>query len=237
MILISDGTKLQKLTPGTGVVTALGNTAGAAGGFATYAQATGAPQDLQNANNTFRLLNDQIGPIRTVWISGFGGYRGDPESLKPATGSLERDKMKARDELGAGPDRKKAVKPMARTEAESKIFNKIRPILKPIVDKAYSKVSLALQDAVKEDHQGEIERLAAVRKAINEFKQAINTSGPIPMTNSIRGILVKALQQAVGAQSYTGEYEQGVSDLAQGSAAQFGPIVQAFRKALIGAIR
>ena len=194
-------------------------------------------QDLQNANNTFRLLNDQIGPIRTVWISGFGGYRGDPESLKPATGSVERDKMKARDELGAGPDRKKAVKPMARTEAESKIFNKIRPILKPIVDKAYSKVSLALQDAVKEDHQGEIERLAAVRKAINEFKQAINTSGPIPMTNSIRGILVKALQQAVGAQSYTGEYEQGVSDLAQGSAAQFGPIVQAFRKALIGAIR
>ena len=37
-ILTSDGSKLQKITPGTGVATALASNAGAAGGFATYSQ-------------------------------------------------------------------------------------------------------------------------------------------------------------------------------------------------------
>lgn len=49
-IFTSDGSKLQKLTPGTGVATALGNTAGAADGFATYNQ-LGALALLGSVNN------------------------------------------------------------------------------------------------------------------------------------------------------------------------------------------
>jgi hypothetical protein len=194
-------------------------------------------KDLQNQNNTFSLLNDQIGPIRTVWISGFAGYRGDPDSIRPATGSVERDKMKKRDELGAGPNRQKAATVMNKDEAIANIFKRLRPVLQPIVAKAYSKVSLALQDAVKEDHQGDIERLAAVRKAINEFKQAIDTSGDIPMTGAVATLMNKAFAAALKTPSYSPEYASGLSDLAKGNSVGLAPVVQSLRKSLIGAIR
>jgi hypothetical protein len=59
-------------------------------------------KDTQNSDNVFNLLADQIGTLRTVYLAG---------------GAVERDKMKKRDELGAGPGRQKAAQTMP--EAES----------------------------------------------------------------------------------------------------------------------
>jgi len=195
--------------------------------------------DLLNPNNTMRLLQDQIGTFKTVWIAGWAGYRGpkNADSVRPSVGAVERDKIKARDELGVGPGRQQAQKPIPYTEAASKIFNRIRPILQPIVAKAYSKVSLALQDAVTADHQADQERLMAVRKVINEIKVAMNSSQEIRLSGTLSTIMTKALEKATDSEVNTPKFVNGVSDLAKGNSAALFPVVEALRKALIGAIR
>jgi hypothetical protein len=196
-------------------------------------------KDTQSQYNVFKLLSDEIGRLTTMYISGFyalrkgqmGDQKGAEPVIKPHTGSVEREKMKARADLKA------PAKPMDITSATTKIFNRIRPVLQPIVAKAYSKVSLALQDAVRDDHQADLERLSAVRKAINEIKIAIDTKGNVPMTGALSSTLNKALARATGFQSYDKQYAPAISELANGPAMKLEPLVQSLRKTLIGAIR
>ena len=196
-------------------------------------------KDTQSANNVFELLSQEIGRLNYMWISGFhalrkgqiGKSKGAEPEIKPHTGSVDREKLKQRADL------KKGAAPMNAGEAKSKVFNKIRPILQPIVAKAYSKVTLALQDAVRDDHQEEIERLSAIRKIINQFKQAVDISGDVPITGAVATVIDKAIQRAVGVASNDRAYPGVLSDLATGPAIQLQPLVQSLRKTLIGAVR
>lgn len=196
-------------------------------------------KDTQSQYNVFKLLADEIGRLTTMYISGFyalrkgqmGDQKGAEPIIKQHTGSVERDKMKARADLKA------PAKPMELITATTKIFNRIRPVLQPIVAKAYSKVSLALQDAVKDDHQADLERLSGVRKAINEIKMAIDTKGDVPVIGAVASVLNKALTQATGFRQYDKQYAAAVAELANGSAMKLEPVIQSLRKALIGAIR
>lgn len=54
-------------------------------------------RDSQNPDNVFNLIAEQIGGIRTVWISGFENAK----DAGPGKGSVERDKIAQRSEIGA----------------------------------------------------------------------------------------------------------------------------------------
>jgi len=186
--------------------------------------------DLQNANNTFRLLNDQIGPITTVWISGFGGYRGDPDSVKPAVGSVERDKMKARDELGAGPGRQKDQKPMPERESVNAVFKMIRPVLKKLTAEAMSPLMNARKRAIDADNEDQVERLTARIKKMKNFLEQIDTSADVDINSSSFGPSLRlALATAAGARSGSEEYKQYLSAAARGSRAALKPVLDALR--------
>lgn len=68
-------------------------------------------KDMQNPYNVFNLLADQIGALKTVWISGFENAK----DAGPGSGSVERDKMKKRADLKAPPavDEQKAIMQIA----------------------------------------------------------------------------------------------------------------------------
>ena len=196
-------------------------------------------KDTQSQYNVFKLLSDEIGRLTTMYMSGFhalrkgqlGDQKGAEAEIQPHKGSVEREKIKARSDL------KNPAPALSVSEAKTRIFDRIRPILQPIIAKAYSKVSLALQDAVRDDHQGDLERLTSVRKAINEIKVAVDTKGPVALSGTLNNILTKAIEKATGANSYDKNYQTAVSNLAKGPAMKLEPLIQSLRKILIGAIR
>ena len=81
-------------------------------------------RDMQNAFNVFNLLAEQIGPLKTVWISGFE----NDKDAGPGKGSVERDKMKQRADMKAGPafDEQQAI---------ATITKKVEPVLQGLLSK------------------------------------------------------------------------------------------------------
>ena len=122
-------------------------------------------------------------------------------------------------------------------ESKKRIITRIRPMLKPIVDMAFSKVSMAFNDAASENNDVEAERLLPIKKAINQFRIAIDTQGEIQITGAVSTILDKAINSSVGVPSYDPKYKVLLSELANGPSREFIEIVKNIRKVLIGAIR
>ena len=185
--------------------------------------------DLQNQNNTFRLLNDQIGPINTVWVSGFGGYRGDPDSVKPATGSVERDKMRARDELGAGPNRQKSQE-MPEDEAVDKIFKMIQPVLSKLLAGASAPLTHALSRAQASGDEGQIKKVSDRLEKLDQFAKQLSSGEANSSTFS--GPIKNALASASGAPRNTADYKQYLSTAAKGNRAALKPVLDAVRNEL-----
>lgn len=210
--------------------------------------------DVQNSDNAFDMLTAQIGAIRTIWVTGVKQEPDDAEigSINRQgwrVGAVPHDKMNARAELKkppkgdntklAFPDRKTPYAPPAAAGGDplSRVFDKVRPVLQPIVTKMYSKVSLALQDAVKNDNEADAERLLAARKIINDIKATLDTSGAVRMTPNITKVFSKALTHVTGHPMYTPEFNDAVDELLAGPIMGLEPVVRAVRKSLMGALR
>jgi hypothetical protein len=191
-------------------------------------------QDILNPNNTFRLLNDQIGPIHTVWVSGFGGYRGDPESVKPAVGSVERDKMATR----AGYKKGEEIAPDA---AVQKIFTKVRPVLKTLAAQATSQISRRAQRYIEGGNYEAAQKIAASGQKLKQLLVQLDTNNAVNIntqygstTMQLSQAIQKAIAQASGAAAGSEEYNQYATQSAQGNAAQLRPILDALRDNLVG---
>lgn len=178
--------------------------------------------DTQNPDNVFNLLADQIGSLVTVYLAG---------------GAIERGKMKSRDELGAGPNRQKADKPMNSIDAKMKLFKRLVPVLQPIVIAVKSKVYLAVDDATKAGNRDEARRLMDAQDVIDDLERALNTSSDVRLVGSVDTLMSKAIRYATNTQVGSDEYKKALSDLANGPAVQLKPILRGIRKALIGAVR
>jgi hypothetical protein len=81
-------------------------------------------RDMQNPYNVFNLLAEQIGALKTVWISGFDNEK----DAGPGKGSVERDKMKQRADMKAGPA-------FNEQQAINQITKKIEPVLQGLLSK------------------------------------------------------------------------------------------------------
>ena len=188
-------------------------------------------RDTQNPDNVFNLLAEQIGTLQTVYISGFENIKDGPAG----TGSIEREKMKTR----AG--YKADAAPVSDSEAMDKIFKRIRPILKTLVNQAISQITRSAQRYM---NGGNFEAGQRVMQTGNKLKQLLvnlDTSSDIALdsqwgssTRDLATAIEKALRSASGAQPGQPEYTKYLNAAANGNAVALKPILDSLRDTLVG---
>lgn len=191
-------------------------------------------KDLQNQDNTFRLLADQIGSLKNVWITGFSGYRGDPESVRPAVGSVDREKMAKRAGL-------KKDSHMSHDEAVTMVFNKVRPVLKTLAHQALSQLTRTVQRYMDGGNFEGAQKLASSGQKIKQLLVALDKSGNVALdmswgssTKDLGHAIEKSLSKAAGAPFGSEEYEEFIVSAARGNSAQLGPVLDGLRDTLVG---
>ena len=190
-------------------------------------------KDIQNTNNTFALLNDQIGPITTVWITGFTGYRGDTEVEEPS-GSVEREKMAKRAEL------KKTTK-LDNSAAIQKIFQRVRPVLKTLGNQAVLQINRRMQRYIEGGNFDGAQKLAASGSKLKQFLAALDTVRDITIdtgwgspTRGLSTAISSAVSAASGSRPGSDEYDDFLQRAAMGGAIELKPVLDALRDKLVG---
>ena len=168
-------------------------------------------RDTLNPDNIFNLLNNQIGPITTVWIAGWEGNRGEDNSeLPPSRGAVDRTKIDTRAQMKAG----KPAPKVSREGGVSKVFNRMKPVLKHVVDKAAGRVSSRLDRAAAGRNYEEMKKLADVEQKVKGFQDALNTSKDVQLSPDLAQMFTKALVKASGAHNeYEPEFLEYLNDL------------------------
>lgn len=170
-------------------------------------------QDLQNPNNTFSLLNDQIGPISTMWLAGWSGYRGPDSGDAHSTGAVDRAKIKGRADL-------KDPGTMSDDDALLRITKRIDPVITKLVTQAKSNLSKqAKQLADNGDTAGAAEMHAAAQAA----------DSALSSNNSVAELIRNAVVSASGSQVGTPEYNDYANSIASGNSAALSPVLDALR--------
>lgn len=189
-------------------------------------------REMQNPDNVFNLLADQIGRLQTVWKSGFSGYRGDPDSVKPAVGSVERDKMAKRSAA-------KAPTELPPDEAMTKILTRVRPVLKKLGDQAYSQI---LRSAKRYAEGGNFEagqKIMASGQKLKDFLVSLDTPGDLSLSGAgpaganFKRAIVSSIEKASGAAKNTDEFNQWMNDAAQGNSVALKPVLDGLRDVLV----
>lgn len=172
-------------------------------------------KDTQNPDNVFNLLADQIGTLRTVYLAG---------------NAVERDKMKKRDDLGAGPGRQKAAQAMDADEAMNKLFGKVRPVLKKLASEALSTLMRAERRLGDAGNRAEQRKIIDRIDKIEEFIRTIDTTRDVAIAGTPFGPAIRvAIATASGAPSYSKEYREYLTQAATGSRAALKPVLDALR--------
>lgn len=177
-------------------------------------------KDTQNPDNVFNLLSEQIGALRTVWISGFENVK-DGE---PGAGSVERSKMQTRAGYKASP----AVMPDYK--AIQLLFAKIEPVLPRIVDQAARFVAGKIAAAGENPPPD----LGKLKTRLDTIQSAIKTND-IMLDTEVSPYLRSALSAASGAAPGTPEYTEFANEMARGRAMDLRPLLDALRNSLIKA--
>lgn len=189
-------------------------------------------REMQNPNNVFNLLADQIGRLKTVWISGFSGYRGDPDSVKPAVGSIERDKMAKRAAM-------KAPNDLPPDEAMGQILKKVRPVLKKLGDQALSQI---MRSSKRYTDGGNFEAGEKAMKAGQKLKQFMITldtnrdlslAGGNETANLFRRAIVRSIEKASGSPANTDEFNEWMNNAAKGNSVALKPVLDGLREVLV----
>lgn len=190
-------------------------------------------KDLLNQNNTFQLLNDQIGPIRTVWISGWHGYRGGKSEVEPhSKGSVEREKM------GKRADMKKTAPEMDVTNAVNAVFKRVRPVLKTIAHQALSHIHRRAQRYIEGGNFEAAQKVASSGAKLKELLIALDTTNDIRISpgeygNALSVGITKAIQKLSGGDVRSDEFKKYANEAASGNVAALRPILDALRETFV----
>lgn len=170
-------------------------------------------KDMQNPDNVFNLLAEQIGSLQTVYL---------------ATGAVERDKMKGRADMKAEPafDEDAAVQ---------KIFNKVRPVLTTLANQALGQLrntARRYMDGGNEEGAADVMTRA---KKVKEFLATIDTSGDINLGANwnFRRQILKAVEGASGTYRGSPDYDYFLKTAAAGNSSALKPVLDALRDNLV----
>ncbi len=186
-------------------------------------------RDTQNPNNVFNLIADELGPLQTVWISGFENVK-DAEAGR---GSVEREKMAARKELGAS-----HVLP-AETSLEM-IFKRVRPVLKNLAHQAMSQINRSAQRYINGGNFEAAQKVAAQGQQLKKFLITLDTEGNIALSRDYNSTskeftdtIIRAAEQASESREGTPEFDQWLNDAAKGNSVALKPLLDALREKLV----
>jgi hypothetical protein len=175
-------------------------------------------KDMQNPNNTFNLLADQIGPLKTVWV---------------ASGAVEREKMKGRADMKAEPE-------VNEMDAVTKIFKRVRPILKTLGAQALSQINNRAKRYIDGGNFEGAQKIAASGTKLKHFLATIDTSGDVALNTaygsqnkSFTDQIIKAVVQASGSRQGTDEYKDFLKRAANGGTIELKPVLDALRDSLV----
>jgi hypothetical protein len=174
-------------------------------------------KDVQNPDNVFNLLADQIGRLQTVFVT-----KGE---------SIERGKMAKRGEVEKGLGDKEAMK---------KIFDRVRPVLKKLGDQAMSQINRSAQRYINGGNFEAAQKIAKSGQQLKQFLVTLDKSGDIAMdtgwgssTREFSQIIQNAISKASGSRPGTPEYTQWMNDAAKGSSVALKPVLDALRDNLV----
>jgi hypothetical protein len=186
-------------------------------------------KDMQNPYNVFNLLAEQIGALRTVYISGF-----DNEKGSDAKGSVERDKMAKRADM----KKSTTIPPDA---AVQKIFMRVRPVLKTLANQAISQINRRAQRYIEGGNFEGAQKVAATGQKLKQFLVSLDTNSAVNIdltylsrTKELSAAITKAIAQAAGSSVGSEAYNEYASQAAAGNAAQLRPILDGLRDQLVG---
>lgn len=176
-------------------------------------------KDMQNPNNTFNLLADEIGALKTVWMT---------------TGAVERDK------IGKRADMKKSDE-MKPQDAVQKIFARVRPVLKTLANQAILQINKRAQRYIEGGNFEGAQKVAASGQKLKQLLVSLDTSGDVGIntgygtrTSELSAAITKAIAQASGGGVGSDKYNKYAAEAAAGNLAQLRPILDALRDNLVG---
>jgi hypothetical protein len=170
-------------------------------------------KDMQNPNNTFNLLADQIGPLKTVWV---------------ASGGVERDKIQKRADMKVEPN-------VDEMTAITKIFKRVRPVLKTLGAQAISQINNRAKRYIDGGNFEGAQKIAASGNKLKQFLATIDTSGDVPLTpgSTFTTQIKNAVAKASGSYAGSDEYKDYLKRAASGSAMELKPLLDVLRDNLV----
>lgn len=163
-------------------------------------------RDMQNPDNIFNLLEDQIGELISVFISGFENIKDSP----PGPGSLERGKMSKRDEYKHGPA-------MTDAEAISQFITKQKSLLQTVGKQALNRIR-AGADANPEKYSSQ-------QSLIDNFLTSADT---------MHQIVASAVAKTSEYEEGSPQHNQWIKSLAAGNSVAVKNVLNAIRTELTG---
>lgn len=175
-------------------------------------------KDNLNPYNVFNLLADQIGALRTVYISGF-----ENEKEGQSKGSVERDKLQKRIEY-------KTDKTFSNEDAESIIIKKLEPILNTIVSQSLSYINKKAKEYIDNNDFDNAQKMSLKGQKI---KSLLSISGINAVPAELKSIIKSVISSVSGINTMSPEYNDYLNSIIKGGIPALKPIVDALRKEFI----
>ena len=175
-------------------------------------------KDMQNPDNVFNLLADQIGALRTVYLAASG---------------VERGKMKSRADMKVTPkmDHRTAIK---------KIFKRVQPILKTLANQALGNIKRRMDRYNAGENYEAAQKLSGSAVKLKQFLATLDTSAEINLNDtygnnmkSFTDQITNAIVKASGAYKGSEEFNEFLEKAANGSAIELKPVLDALRDNLV----
>lgn len=177
-------------------------------------------REMQNPNNVFNLLADQIGRLRTIWVTG-ADSDGD-EQIPFQKGAVERDKIDKRAGMKSTPD-------MDERDSAEQILRKVTPVLKTLANQALEQIHRSSQSQMQSGNYESAQKIAANGQKLKQFIAGMGDGNSREISNTI----TKSIEQASHAKQGSDEYKKWATDAARGNSTALKPILDALRNTLV----
>lgn len=176
-------------------------------------------REMQNPDNVFNLLADQIGSLRTVYVTGSATV--DDKEVPFQKGAVPRDKMAGRAAMKA------PAGGMPEEQSVTTILKRIHPVLTTVGNQSVSQINKTAQRYMDAGDFENAQKIAANGQKLKQFLATLDTTGADNPT------ITSALEQAAGAKRGTPEFQRWASDVAKGNSSELKPILDALRSTLV----
>jgi len=179
-------------------------------------KATG--KDMQNPDNIFNLLSDQIGTLQNVYI---------------ATSAVEREKMGQRTQVNPDLDTDTAI---------NQIFARVQPVIKTLANQSLMKINKLAQDYINDGDFDNAQKISVNGANLKKFMQSIDSMNTIDINDTstdnadpnfiFRKAIHSALRNASGVNDDPESYKKWLNDAAKGNTVALKPILDSLRNEL-----